>query len=275
MKTLLALMLSAVCACAQVAVINGPTPAFFGMTNVVAISNNLNSAAIDILLSAVAVSVGTTGGMVDIRSNSLPSVPCYPAHILEAASWVIKCDGPIVTNDTTFSVNGNGTWQTTVATYGSGTTYQWQWYDPNTDWTDSSGETAATYNNPPRNESSALDPDLQRYYRCKVTRNTLIVYSGQIVLPVPIISVGGQPSGASLTVGDTFTTECGGSSGDGLGNSIAYTWTKDGSTVVGATGDTFSITNVQVGDAGSYRCVLTAACGATATSDAAVLAVSP
>jgi hypothetical protein len=274
MKLILSLLLAAFSAQAQVTVQNGVNPALYGLTNIVVISNNLIAAQVDGLVLSIASSVGTSGGMLDIRSNALPSFPAghQAAAMLINAGWSVKCDGPLISQDTTFAVNGDGTWKLTVASHGSGTTYNWQWYDPNNDWTDS-GQTGVTYDNPPRNESSALDPDLQRLYRCAVTRNGNTVNSTETLLPVPMISE--QPSGADLTVGDTFSTECVGSAQDGLGGLAVYSWTKNGSVVGGQASPQFQLTNVQVGDAGSYRCVITMPNGAKKTSSAAVLTVTP
>ncbi|MCC6322424.1 MAG: immunoglobulin domain-containing protein [Phycisphaerales bacterium] len=69
-------------------------------------------------------------------------------------------------------------------------------------------------------------------------------------------------SGASAEFSVTFT----GSPAPGL------QWRKNGTNIAGATGSTFSIPSVLVGDAGSYDCVATNTCGSD-TSASAVLTV--
>jgi hypothetical protein len=54
----------------------------------------------------------------------------------------------------------------------------------------------------------------------------------------------------------------------------AFQWRKGGAAIAGATGSSFTLTNVQSGDAGSYDVVATNAAG-TATSNAATLTVNP
>ncbi len=278
MNRILAILLLGACGVrAQVDVVNKPIDILFNeaTTNVNVCSNNWSTAQVGALLSILAevTGIGATNGTVNLLSNSAPPVPCPQVAVLVNNGWTITCAYPIITNDTTFVVNGDGTWKLTVGAHGSGTTYQWQWYDPNVDWTDSGGETSATYNNPPRNESIALDPDIQRLYRCAVTRSGRTLYSAETLLPVPRISQ--NPTGADLTVGQTYSTECIGSTTDNFGNGVAITWKKNGVLVTGASTQDFSIPNVQVGDAGSYTCTFTMSNGAKLTSSAAVLTVSP
>jgi len=67
--------------------------------------------------------------------------------------------------------------------------------------------------------------------------------------------------------------------GTGTGN-ITYQWQKkkvdltDDDRISGATSSTLQITNVDVADAGLYRCVVTAECGSS-TSNEAVLSFGP
>ena len=57
------------------------------------------------------------------------------------------------------------------------------------------------------------------------------------------------------------------------GTNLTYQWQKDGSNIVGETGTSYTIGTVAIGDAGSYRCVVTNTCG-VANSTAAVLTVT-
>src|SRR5205823_5951872 len=52
-----------------------------------------------------------------------------------------------------------------------------------------------------------------------------------------------------------------------------FQWRRNGTSIPGATGASYMIASVSAGDAGSYDCVLSNACG-SATSNAAVLTVN-
>ena len=54
----------------------------------------------------------------------------------------------------------------------------------------------------------------------------------------------------------------------------SYQWRKNTVNVLGATSAIYTIPSTVAGDAGSYDCVLTAACGATTTSNAATLTIN-
>ena len=77
-----------------------------------------------------------------------------------------------------------------------------------------------------------------------------------------------QPLGANVRAGTNVNFVVGASGTAPL----SYLWTKDGKPIAGATTSVFFLTNVQVGDAGSYSAIVTNAFG-TAASDGAVLVV--
>ncbi|MFN8003064.1 MAG: M12 family metallo-peptidase [Acidobacteriota bacterium] len=59
------------------------------------------------------------------------------------------------------------------------------------------------------------------------------------------------------------------------GSNLSYQWRKNGSNIVGATSNSYSIPAVAAGDVGSYDVVITNSCNSTVTSNAATLALNP
>jgi large repetitive protein len=97
----------------------------------------------------------------------------------------------------------------------------------------------------------------------QITSNEAVV----VVNTIPTIIT--QPTGASLFVGEGFSTSV---SATGF-QPITYQWQQDGVDVAGATSATFSIDSVGVDDAGVYTAVVTNQVG-TVTSAGAALEVS-
>jgi len=58
------------------------------------------------------------------------------------------------------------------------------------------------------------------------------------------------------------------------GTSLSYQWRKGAVNIGGATGSTYTIAAVAAGDAGSYDCAVSGACGSPVTSQAATLTVN-
>ena len=82
-------------------------------------------------------------------------------------------------------------------------------------------------------------------------------------------SVSGNPSNQTVCAGSpaVFSVTAAGTA------PITYQWRKNAANIGGATGSTYTIASAVVGDAGSYDCVVTNACG-SATSTAASLTVN-
>jgi hypothetical protein len=78
-----------------------------------------------------------------------------------------------------------------------------------------------------------------------------------------------QAAAGAATIGQTVTFSV---TADGT-FPFTYQWYKDGSDITGATGGTYSISSVQLTDAGTYSVVVTNSAG-FATSDGAILTVS-
>ncbi|HWW75433.1 MAG TPA: immunoglobulin domain-containing protein, partial [Pyrinomonadaceae bacterium] len=88
---------------------------------------------------------------------------------------------------------------------------------------------------------------------------------------LPVITSQPQPSNLTVQVGSNVTTSVAAS-----GNSLSYQWQKDNQNITGnpsATTQTLNLTNVQLGDAGVYRAVVSNPGGSVA-SQPVTLAVS-
>jgi hypothetical protein len=93
-------------------------------------------------------------------------------------------------------------------------------------------------------------------------RTNLFVWARESIIPIST-----QPMAQEVLAGDmvTFTVIVGGSG-------LTYQWTLNGTNIYGATGNSYTIYNVQPGDAGDYACIITDAAG-TIVSQAATLTV--
>jgi uncharacterized protein YjdB len=76
-----------------------------------------------------------------------------------------------------------------------------------------------------------------------------------------------HPSSQSLTVGDNLSLSVA-----ATGDNLSYQWKKDGNDIFEATNATYTKSNVQTGDAGSYVCTVSNA-GGSVTSNAATVTV--
>ena len=84
----------------------------------------------------------------------------------------------------------------------------------------------------------------------------------------PVITSQPQPSKLVVQVGGNVSMSIAAS-----GGALSYQWQRDGIDVSGGTGPTLQLTNVQLGDAGNYRAVISNA-GGTVTGDPVTLGVS-
>ncbi|MBI2795037.1 MAG: immunoglobulin domain-containing protein [Ignavibacteria bacterium] len=84
-------------------------------------------------------------------------------------------------------------------------------------------------------------------------------------------------SPAKFTQQPTGMTICPGASGTltavATGTNLTYQWMKDGAVLPGSTQSTFSIQNATTNDNGTYKVIITAACGPADTSNDAVVVV--
>ena len=105
-------------------------------------------------------------------------------------------------------------------------------------------------------------------YDCVVTDTCNTITSNAATLGVNTpASVTSQPAPVTICPGSpaTFTVAA-------TGTSLSYQWRKNGNSIGGATGNSYSIASVVAGDAGNYDCVVTGSCN-TVTSNQASLTV--
>jgi hypothetical protein len=107
--------------------------------------------------------------------------------------------------------------------------------------------------------------DTNGTYGTPVGKSATATFSGAATAP----SFTTQPSGATISAGGsaTFTVVASGTA------PLTYQWQKGGATLSGATTASYSVTNAQSADAGSYTCLVTNSAG-SATSNAAALVVN-
>ncbi len=108
-------------------------------------------------------------------------------------------------------------------------------------------------------------------YDCVVTGTCGIAISTPAALIVndpPLVT--SNPVGATDCPGASVTFTCA-ATGDG----VTFQWRKDGTSIAGATSDTFTIASIVASDAASYDCFVSGTCGDVSTSAATlnVLAV--
>ena len=188
--------------------------------------------------------------------------------ILVTTTLPPTCDPPL-SGCTGASVSGNPSNQTVCAgspaafsVTASGTapiTYQWRKNAANI-----GGATGSTYT-----IASAVIGDAGSY-DCVVTNACGSATSTAASLTVnSAASVSGNPSNQTVCAGSpaVFSVTAAGTA------PITYQWRKNAANIGGATGSTYTIASAVVGDAGSYDCVVTNACG-SATSTAASLTVN-
>ncbi len=148
-----------------------------------------------------------------------------------------------------------------VAASGSATlTYQWR-----KDGFDIPGATADTYT---IGAAALADAGV---YDCVVSNTCGSATSDAATLSTGAsVAIDTQPGNQSAAAGGSasFTV---GASGAGP---LSYQWRKDGSDIPGANDATLTIDPVNTGDAGSYDCVVSGACGPAQTTEAATLTVS-
>jgi hypothetical protein len=145
-----------------------------------------------------------------------------------------------------------------VVASGSALSYQWRKNAANI-----SGATASTYSIASVVAGDAASYDCVVSSGCGSTTSNAAALS--ILAQTQITS---SPTNVSTCTGQQATFSVG-----ATGVSLAYQWRKGGVPIGGATGSSYSIASVVAGDAGSYDCVVTGACG-LATSASATLTVT-
>ncbi|MCG3125627.1 MAG: hypothetical protein CHACPFDD_00452 [Phycisphaerae bacterium] len=180
-----------------------------------------------------------TSNAATLTVNDGPSISTHPSD-------QSVCDG----GSATFTIVANGT---------PPLSYQWQ-----KDTVDIGGATSDLYTINPVGAGDAAS------YRCVVTNACGNATSDAATLTVNVApTITDEPDAQTACTGDsvTFTVAASGS------GPLSYQWQKNTVDIGGATSSSYTINPVTAGDAGSYRCVVTNACG-SATSDAAALTVN-
>ncbi len=211
---------------------------------------------------------GATGTSYSIPSVTLGDAASYRVVVTNLAGTVTSTAAtltvqapPQVTGDpTSQTVNQGDTANFTVTATGTpAPTYQWR-----KGGTALPGKTSATLS-----LISVLTAD-EGSYDCVVSNVVSTATSAAATLTVrvpPTITT--PPASLSRVVGQsaTFSVVAAGTA------SLAYQWQKGTTNIPGATGTNYLIASVSLGDAGSYRVVVTNLAG-TVTSVAATLGVS-
>jgi hypothetical protein len=224
------------------------------------------------------VQAGSPDGSV-LPINPAGSAGAYQCAVMDNAGVVLdSAVAALTVNSTPLAVTapvsgrvhiGDSFSFTVTASDGYGPAYTYQWQQ---DGSDLSGETSATLN------ISSATPASAGSYVCRVGEQDVrpplaLVDSLAGTLQVaPPVSITGEPAGADLYVGESFTATVAATGGFGV---ISHQWYKDGVPMPGETGDTLTIDPVALGDAASYTAAATDEDASTATSQAAELTVVP
>ncbi len=213
---------------------------------------------------------GSCGGTEIGTGNNLLISPSFTTTYYgrwEKACGVSACESVTVTITDATAVttqpqsqavceDGNVTF--TVTATGSNLTYQWQ-----KDGSDISGATSDSYT------LSNVSSSDEGNYTCDVTGDCGIVTSDAAVLTInPATVITTQPVSVNANMGDDVTFSV-----VAEGSNLSYQWQFNNSDIIGETADSYTITNVQVSNAGNYDVVVSGDCG-NLTSDIAVLTVA-
>ncbi len=225
-------------------------------------------------LGQYTLSGGTQYTVILDGSTGAGSGPAANAGRSDAIKWqLINASNPptITQHPAAQNVCAGATATFTVAASGDGTlSYQWQKNSVNiTNGGHYSGTTTLTLT-----VSNADSGDVAGY-RCVVSNAAGSTNSNQASLSLKAATTITQhPADKTADKGQTATFTVA-ATGDGT---LSYQWQKNQSNLTngghysGATTATLTISSAAMADAGSYRCVVTAGCGAS-TSNAATLTV--
>jgi hypothetical protein len=212
-------------------------------TNTLSITN-VNAGDVDSYTCEV------TGSGNTIASNAATLTLLTPASISDDPDALILCAGATATF--------------TVTAAGSNITYQWKRNNVNV--ANGGGISGATTNQLTITSVAAGNAGT---YTCQVSNTCVTPTSAGALLTVnDVTAINTQPTPTqTLCAGANLTLTVA-----AVGTNLSYQW-KRGVTNVGTNSPTLTINGVTTGDAGSYTCEVTGACG-TVTSNAAVVTIN-
>jgi hypothetical protein len=105
---------------------------------------------------------------------------------------------------------------------------------------------------------------------CRITSDCGSIQSNTATVTVQTApSITQQPQGGTAAIGGSFQLSV-----QAQGNNLQYQWYKDNQAISGATGNTYTISNVSANDAGQYKVVVTNNCGSVESNVVTVTAAS-
>lgn len=228
----------------------------------VAAAGFVNAAENDyrLLSSSPAVDAGVDVSSYGVTTD-IDGVPRPQGFGYDAGAFEFVPPLTITTQPSGRVVNAGANVTFSVSAIGPGTiTYQWR-----KDGTPISGATGSSLSLTNVQAGDAAD------YTVVVSNFNESVTSNAATLTLTTLpTIDTQPASQAVAYGATVTFTV---VANGPGT-LSYQWKKSGSSISGATGASFVLSNVQAGDDGDYTVVITNANGST-TSDAATLNVIP
>ncbi len=208
-----------------------------------------------------------TGSSFTIASTAAGDAGSYDVIVTGACGTVTSAAATLTVNPATVittqpanqTVCAGQSATFVVTATGANLTYQWRRNGVNIAGATSSSFTIAS--------TAAGDAGS---YDVVVTGTCGAVTSNTATLTVnPATMITTQPANQTVCAGQsaTFTVAA-------TGAGLTYQWRKNGVSIAGATGSSFTIASVAAGDAGSYDVVVMGTCG-TVTSAAATLTINP
>lgn len=178
--------------------------------------------------------------------------PCGTVNSNNAVLTVTD-EAYIVTQPTSQSACLGGSATFTVVADGTNPTYQWRFNGSNIP-----GATSASYTDNNVQPGDAGNYDVVVSNSCGTETSVTVTLT---IVSAPGISQ--HPSSQSVCegAGVSFSVTA-------TGSGLSYQWQKDGNNIGGATGSSYTIVSTTAGDAGSYRCVVTNACGSVNSNPA-------
>jgi GH25 family lysozyme M1 (1,4-beta-N-acetylmuramidase)/uncharacterized protein YpmS len=233
-----------------VSAIGTPSPAYQWQFNDVSIPTATNSslALVNVQMNkqgTYTVAVSNSSGSI-LSSNATLTVGNPPSITNQPSSVTVSQGSPA-----SFAVGANGT-----ATL----TYQWQLGGSNI-----AGATASAYS------IASAQPSQAGNYLVVITNIFGSVTSAVKTLTVvspPVIAVQPQSKSVFLSSNATFTVTA-------TGTSLTYKWLFNASAISGATASSYTVSNAQTNNAGSYSVVITNIAGSMTSSNAVLTVILP